>query len=227
MAVTGLELITTARIDLQDEIVSPASDGVRWLNADMLGYLNDGQTLIALLKPEASPATTQLALVAGTRQALPAGGLSLVRVNRNVTGAGALGTVPRVVLPETLDGLMPDWHTHTAAAVVKFVGYTPAIPKEFWTYPPQPANTTQKLDSTYSVVPAKLTAVSDAISLTDEYGPALVDYMLHRAFAKDAEVIDSANRSQNALAGFAAKLGVPVPTVRRAVQQQTAQGGAQ
>jgi hypothetical protein len=211
MATLASEVINKARIDLVDVIVTPATDGVRWLNADMLGYLNEAQVMVVLLKPAASIVTADVALVAGYRQALPSGGLSAVRFGGNVPG----GTVPAKSTPEVMDGIMPGWRGYAAAAKVSYVLYSAAEPKIFMTYPPQPASTAQKLEVVYVALPATISAISSAITLADEYVPALIDYLLYRAFAKDSEIPDSLARSQAALGGFAAKIGVPAAQVAK------------
>jgi len=204
MTTVASAVIGKARLDLNDPIVAPATDGVRWLNADLLGYLNDGQALIAKLKPDASIITGEISLVAGCKQALPAGGIAPIRFGKNVTG----GTVPSKALPETLDVVIPDWQNHTASATVKVIGYNPTNPTVFYTYPPQPTSTSQKIEAAYLAIPAVVAAVSSNITLPDDYVPALIDYMLHRAYGKDSEIGSDGVLSQTHYNQFLHKLGV-------------------
>jgi hypothetical protein len=221
MAMLVGDIINKARIDLMDK-ASP----YRWPDADMIGYLNEGMKLVAILKTSASLVTNQVALSAGTRQELPSGGLVPVRFGPNISSGNVIGKVPAVVGPGVLDGMIPDWNAHPANATVKFAVFSPDIPKAFWVYPPQPVSTAQKLEITYSALPAKVTATTDNIPLADEYEPALIDYVLYRAFAKDSEAPEALGRSQMSLSGFSTKLGLPVPAVKRAIQQQQ-QGATQ
>ena len=217
MAALASDVINKARIDLVDVITAPATDGVRWLNADLLGYLNDAQVVVAILKLSASVVTSEVALVAGCRQALPVGALLPIRFGKNVPG----GSAPSTVVPDALDKLIPDWQTHAAAAKVAFVAWAPTDPKVFLVYPAQPSLTTQKIEATYSALPAVIATIGNSISLADEYVPALIDYVLYRAWAKDAEAPDAAARSMQALQNFSGKLGVQMAAVRQAAQQGT------
>lgn len=220
MATPASEIIARAREDLND------ADGVRWPGLTMLKHLNEAQALIVILKPSANAVTALAPLAAGTRQALPAGAVVMVRPTRNVKADGTFERVPRLVTPEVLDGLLPGWHAATPAKTVRYVAYDPAAdPKQFWVYPPQPADTDQKLEMIHSALPEAIPNVNANVSLADEYVPALVDYLVHRCFAKDSEVPESLGRSQAALQGFATKLGVAMPAVRQAQQQQ--RGAAQ
>lgn len=212
------ELIESAWSELND-------DGTRWPTNELLGYLHEAEILIAFLKGEAYSVLTAMTLVPGTRQTLPDRAIRLGKVGCNIDDAGNPGPVPRLITPAQIDGLLPTWHSAPPTATVKYVIYDPAEPKVFGTYPPQPAGTTQKLNGVCPTVPPAFASELDAIHVPDEYSPALLDYQLHRAFMKDAEVPESASRSQGALAAFAAKLGVPVKTVQQA--QQPSAGTAQ
>ena len=222
MTTVASAIINKARPDLQDVVVSPATDGVRYLNADLLGYLNDGQVEIANFKPPASITTAEVSLVAGYKQALPATGISPLRFGKNVTG----GTIPTRTTPESLDMVIPDWQTHTANAKVTFVAYSPASPKTFQVYPPQPASTTQKLEISYYSIPAAVPAITANITLADEYVPALIDYVLHRAFGRNGEDLANLQRSRDHYNMFLYKLGLskpPATSTRQQPQTQEAQ----
>lgn len=208
MSTLASAVIAKARYDLID-------DGTRFPDAELLAHLNDGQVLIAMLVPSANPITTQVSLVAGPKQALPAGSLKLAEVSANVTGS-TRGTVPQLLSFATLSGILPNWQAETAAATVQIVAYNPVDPLVFWTFPPQPAGTAQKLELMCAALPTVVAATANNITLPDQYVPALVDYLVYRACNKDSESPAAATMSAAALAGFARKLGVTTAAVQQA-----------
>ena len=56
-------------------------------------------------------------------------------------------------------------------------------------------------------MPADATATTEAIGVRDIYANALMDYMLYRAFAKDADHPGNAERSGAHYAAFASAVG--------------------
>lgn len=173
-------LLSRAATILQD------ATNIRWPQTELLDWLNDAQREIALLKPNAFTKNQSFTLVAGTKQTLPADGISLIDVPRNL---GADGNTPgnaiRLVVREILDSQIPDWHASTrAAAVVKHYVYSPLDPKTFYVYPP--SNATSKVELVYVAAPTDA-AIGGTITLDDIYATPILDYMLFRAYTKDAE----------------------------------------
>ena len=132
--ITSLSVIVKAQKVLQD------ATGIRWDNAELLGWLNSAQREIVLYKPNANATGKAVKLAAGTRQALPTDGVQLIDVVRNM---GTSGTTPgravRQIERETLDAVNPDWHASSASATAKHFIYNILDPKAFYVYPPQPA----------------------------------------------------------------------------------------
>lgn len=175
-------LISDCRYILQDP------NAVRWTDAELLLWLNVGQIAIAIGKPDASYTLGNIQLVAGTKQSLPAAGIVLIDITRSMgTSGSTAGRAVRPMSKEMLDALDPDWHSATANATPRFYIYDSRTPKVFYVYPPQPGTGMVYVEAAYSVVPAFVAAVSNAITLDDAYRPMLVDYMLYRAFSKDDE----------------------------------------
>jgi len=68
---------------------------VRWPRNQLLDYLNDGQREVVIYRPDASMEDRVVALVdASTRQTLPANGLRLLDVVRNMGTDGATPGAP-------------------------------------------------------------------------------------------------------------------------------------
>lgn len=189
MAVTTTAaLLSRAAVILQDPT------NIRWPQTELLDWLNDGQREIALFKPNVFVKNVNVQLAAGTKQSLPADGVSLVDVVRNMgTNGSTPGAAIRVVTREILDAQVSGWHSSTANATVKHYVYTPLDPKTFYVYPPQPtgAGTQNNVEIIYVASPTDATLVS-TITIDDVYMTALLDYILFRAYTKDAEYANNA-----------------------------------
>lgn len=169
---------------------------VRWTQADLLGYLNDGMGEIVRIKPDANTVNAASGLlVAGTKQALPAGGIVLMDVVRNLGGNGT--TPGRAVTPVEMgrmDADFPDWHTHAAGAVARHFLHNKRDPKTYYVYPPQPSSGQGQVELVYSATPAKvlLAAVGNPIPLDEIYEMPLHYYLMFRAYSKNTKDADAA-----------------------------------
>lgn len=187
-------------IDRAQRILNDTT-AVRWLAADLLDWLNEGQKAAVRIAPEAYTVTANMQLATGVRQNLTAMAvvattevpLRLIEVVRNVTDATGFPALRgvRLVNRRALDQVNPDWPTDTAAALVENYMFDSRNPKEFMVYPPQPAAGQGFVEVVYSAEPADLSADTDPIVLDDSYAPALVDYIVYRAVSTDAEYGDN------------------------------------
>jgi len=193
-------IIDKAQVILQD------TTGVRWPDTELLGWLNDGQREITIFKPNASVKNTAVQLAAGTKQSLPADGVQLIDVPRNM---GTNGTTPgraiRITMREILDSQVPNWHTMTADAEAVHYMYSVLDPKNFYVYPPQPANNRGYVELIYACAPVDATS-NGTITLDDIYQTVLLDYILYRAYSKDTEFAADANRASQHQAAYLAAL---------------------
>nr|WP_133297405.1 DUF6682 family protein [Motiliproteus coralliicola] len=145
----------------------------------MLSHLSAAQLLIATLAPESASKVTEVTLVAGAEQTLPADGRSFVRGLRLPTGAFV-----RQVEKRILDEAFPNWQAESESAAIKHTMIAPKR-KMFYVYPPAVADT--KLVVEYLAVPSALNASSALLSIADEYADAAVHYALFLAFTKDSD----------------------------------------
>lgn len=194
------EIIDRARIVLND------ADGIRWLDAEFFKWINDGQRVIALVRPDSCVANTTLTLVAGSKQTLPADGLRLLDVVRNIAVDGSGARAVRHVDRDVLDTQNPSWHTDTGAQLVKNYSYDNRDPKNFYVYPP--ALVTSRLELIYSKNPTDVTALGSAIAVADIYADPLLNYVLYRAYSKDAEFAQNFQLSAGYLGAFNSMLGI-------------------
>ena len=118
---TGTNLLSRIQDTLQD------TTSVRWPEAELLRYINDAQREIVNMKPESSATHSNINLAVGTEQALPSGGLRLIKVVRNMSGTAANATGKRsirIVDIDILNTQEPNWHDSTVAGDAAPVSYT-------------------------------------------------------------------------------------------------------
>jgi hypothetical protein len=180
---------------------------VRWPEAELMRYLDDAQREVVLHKPDASSTTAVMPCVAGTKQTLPVGGLRLLEVIRNM---GSTGTTPgnaiTLVGRGVLDAQRRGWHGEAPTASVDHYVFDPRDPKTFYVYPP--AASTARIEIMYSVTPASITTAAQSIGLDAIYSNALIDYVLYRAYSKDADFAANLDRALTHYEAFASSLGI-------------------
>jgi len=181
--ITAQEVVDEARYLLQDV----TTGGVRWVDAEMLIWMNAALREVALYKPDAATVTEAVLLVAGTKQGIPAGGIHLISIARNMGSAGDTpGKAIRIVEREIMDAQNPDWHTDTENVVVKHYMFDKQDPLNYYVYPQQPVTTPEYVEISYASIPTVLTDLSDTISVPDIFANALRSYIMVLALSKDS-----------------------------------------
>lgn len=189
-------MTTTAQSILQRVVVTLQDpSAVRWATAELVRYLNDGQRDIALIRPDATATPATLTLAAGARQNLPTTGAKLLDVIRNTNGTQrAIRLTSRAVL----DAHNPDWYSKAGTTDIRHYTFDSREPRVFYVYPP--ATTNASVEMVYSAYPANITepstgalytAVTGNLSVQDIFANALTNYILYRAFSKDAETVNA------------------------------------
>lgn len=204
MTVSVTALLAKVSMILQD------INNVRWNETELLGWLNDGQLEIALLAPESSTKTVVTQWVAGTKQSLPADGLRLISVVRNMGASGSTpGRAVRVVDRAVLDAQRPNWHTETASQTALHFTFDKRNPREYYVFPAQPSPAGWA-EVVYSATPATVSAGQN-IAVQDVYSNALLNFILYRAYLKDAEYTQNAQRAMTHYEAFLQSLGAKEP----------------
>ncbi len=195
-------MLNSAVLNRVSEILQDTG-AMTWTSSQLLEWLNDAIRALVLVRPDASAITSAMQLAAGTKQVLAAGELRLIRVVRNM---GASGTTPgraiRLGDMMALDAFNPDWHTETAAVVVKEYMFDEARPDEFWVTPPVHATTAVYVEAVRSVLPTAVAAAGDTIPVDDIYSPALIEWCCYRAFSRDSENTPNWQRAARHYASF-------------------------
>jgi hypothetical protein len=206
-----VDLIVRAQTLLQDE------DSVRWTVAELQYWLNDAYKETIGLRPDANTQTAEYTCVAGPRQVLTGSfpnAIRLVEVVRNLATTSNKYSV-RLTDRRSLDTQRRSWYSDTPSASVELYMFDPRTPKEFLVYPP--ASTAARLEVIYSVLPAEHTlsdaqlinpATAETIRIDDIFATALFDYMMYRAYSKDAEQTAMMQRAVAHYQAFQNALGI-------------------
>jgi hypothetical protein len=215
MAFQALDVMKRASIILQDD------EAVRWTAPELLDYLNDGLGEIVLMKPNANTKTVNLSLAAGAKQTLAAEYSMLLRVVCNrITGNDS--AIRPIASRSIIDAQIPNWQNSTAlpqAAAVVHVIHDLADPRTFYVVPGN--NGSGVVEAVVGALPAVTAAPSAPanllienyaanVDIPDIYRTPLIDYVLYRAFSKDAGMQGGQQRAvahyelfKTAIAGFA------------------------
>lgn len=176
--------------------------GVRWPDSELLDYLNEGQRAILTYKSNAYVRTRSVPLVAGTLQSLPADGVQLFDIVRNMGANGATpGRAVRLVKREMLDSRAPNWHSATPSSETQHFMYAEASPRQFLVYPPQPSVAPGWVEMIYGAMPPDV-ALNAPIAVDDIYEMPLLDFVLYRAWMKDSEFGADGTRSASHMQAF-------------------------
>lgn len=179
----GSVLARTIVQGIRDTLID--QDQTVWTDTELLQYVSEGQQNIPRYKQDAYVVNGAVRLRAGTKQRLPADGLRLISITRNL---GTDGRTPgrAVVVADlvTINREDPDWHQQPAAATVIELYYDPMDPKHFYVSPPQPTAGQGYVEMVYAAVPPALTTLDTPLAIDDIYRSSLVDYGCARALQK-------------------------------------------
>lgn len=193
-SVTVRHLLNLAEGILQD------ADNDSWTLTDLINWYNLSARQTVILAPQANPIIESVKLVAGVRQVIPAKGLALIEIKRNMGADGA--TAGNAVFPSTtkiMQSFLQGWSAVTAAAAI--VHFMPETDRIWYNYPP--SDGTGWVEEEYSKVPDAVTYdeggdwESALVGVTDKYVDACLNFILSRAFAKDTDFPGNAARSQD------------------------------
>lgn len=210
MTVTAQSVIQSVVLDtLQD----PTSK--KWPVDQLVRYLNDGQGVVATIRPDAFIDLHTMTLAAGSRQTLPDGYLKLIEPVGNHAGRSI--SVPAGGT-RLMDAQMPGWRQSPQKSTILHVFYDERDLLHFDTWPPAEASTEIDLkllkaptpieepgaDTDWTDVNGDLSVVDDLLAL------ALKDYVLFRCYMKDAQHAAQSARASTHAQLFASALGVEV-----------------
>ena len=199
---TAGSIISKAVLQLND------MSSVRWTRAELLTWLSDAQRTMALAVPQATATLGLVTTVAGVKQSIPSDGWILLRANRNMGSSGTTpGRILQLVTHEDLTKNNPTWDGDAATGIATVYAYSPVFKSVFWIYPPADSSG-NKIEVEYSQLPIEIVTEATVISVLDVYEPVLLDYVLSKACAKDAEYAAGAQLATAYMTSFYTAIGV-------------------
>lgn len=211
MPIRVREIINSAKRTLQEQ----GAEGVRWTNQELVEYLNDAYRFLVEVEPEAFADNSEFECAAGTRQEIPANASRLIAVKRNIDGRMMPVTATD---SETLGRVRPYWHSENPTNEQELFVYDERDPKRFYVYPP--AVEGSLIEIVCAMEPEKhlVTHYEDnetQLRTTDRHYPALLNYILFRAFDKDGDGYGNFQRGQSYLAAAYNSLGAKLQNAAR------------
>jgi hypothetical protein len=122
------------------------------------------------------------------------------------------GSAITVVDRDVLDAQLPSWQSNITSDTVQHYMFDLRNPKTFYVYPGVAAGT--QIEIVYSSVPSdavEQVAGDDStgiLNIPGVYRNAVLDYVLYRAYSKDADFAGNAQRALKHYEAFTATLGL-------------------
>lgn len=182
-------------------------DGIRWDDTELLDWFNDGRREAAVLDPREFAKRLPVALQYGTLQKLPAEAYRLLRVERNNAAGSTRSTIYPVDL-RVLAAVHSGWDNPDVYPYDRDVINYAVDPDEPDTFHVFPGNDgTGQVEAIVAVLPPDATTLTDPLGVRDLLINAMADYVLYRAFSKDADYSGNGERAASHYAMFASALG--------------------
>jgi len=207
--------LTAANILTRVNNILQNTGNIRWSSSEQLEYLSDGQREIAMIRPSATATHANIQLATGTEQSIPADGLRLFSVNRNMASTDLNAAGARAISKVNLDVINseePSWHDPTVTGraahgtVVKHYMFDDRDPRKFFVYPGVSGNA--YVEVVYSKNPTTLTATLDTIQVDDMFVNALINFVLYRSYLKEGEFAANFQRAGSHYQLFTQALGL-------------------
>jgi len=200
---------TTAQVIIDEaEAILQDTSNVRWTAAYHLAGVNDACKVICQFKPDAYIVSGSMVCVEGMIQTLPADGFKLQDVVCNMgTDGSTEGNSIQLIDRKKMDAMNPGWPSVTASATTEYFMSDERYPRQFLVYPKQPSSSQGYLQLLYSAAPAEI-AAGATILIPDIYRPAILQYVLYYAYAKDLDVPGSAEKAKAYYSAFLNAIGV-------------------
>jgi hypothetical protein len=226
---TETEILTVVSGILMD------AANTRWPWTELRYYLNQGQRVISSARIDACSETRLVFLSSGVKQTIPTDAWWLLSVIRNAPIAVVEGAQQpsgiRLCELENIADSAPDWANDTPSTTVKNYAYDERTPSIYYVWPPVSpgeyysgaANT--RVEIAVAVNPTATTTTSSPIAIGQQYEAMLMDYILWRAFSKDAGLPNGMARAQMHGQAFQAAMAMANQTALHGSPNAAIQGG--
>lgn len=181
-------------------------DAARWSDDELIRWINDSRTAILVRRPQSCSKIAAVPMAAGSKQDLPADGVQLMDVIRNLGTDGATpGRSIRRTDRQAMDDVDPYWHRATPSNEISQFTYDERTPRTFYVYPPAKAGT--QLELSYAAIPPAVSSLTDTLEIGPENLEAVANFVLYRSKSKDSEYANAAEAGAF-YAAFQEALGV-------------------
>ncbi len=212
------EIIDRARPILHD------NEGVRWPQAELLAYISDAQHQIIEIKPTANAVTARITIQPNRPdQEIPENAQKMLRLVRNVLANDRPGRGIVLTSRAVMDAMNPEWPSEAGIEVEKWLYDPDSDRSTFWVYPS--VMNPVEVEAVYSSLPDPVLLATDQLSLSGRYINQILDWVLFRAFSKDADYAGASQRSMQHLDAFATAMGVKMQQMMRTNPNLTRRGG--
>ena len=184
-------------------------DAIRWTEAERELWINDGIRELLGIVPSAYVKHETVQLQPGEVQQTPADCRKLMEVRVSQKPESFGWRCARLVSREMLSLTRPAWMNKIGDGDVREYFYDPGDPDRFYVYPPQP-DEPGVVELIYQAVPAWV-ELDDVFPLREDYAMAVLNYVLYRAYSKDAEFAGNAQIALTYYQGFKAALPGAAP----------------
>jgi len=202
------------------------ADNDAWDEQELVNWANIGCRQIVSFVPAANIVVSSLKLAPGSLQRLGVKGVAVMDVIRNM---GTDGQTPGPAITRTslelLSAYLTSWPETSQDTEIANFATDPRIPTVFYVYPP--ADGTTYVEVARSEIPDAIVWDSNGnwetatVGISNEYVGALIDYILFRAFSKDADYPGNEQRALKHLKAYLQALGIAA----EAEQQGGSQNG--
>lgn len=201
--------------DVKKTLQETEEEGVRWTNEELIEYLNGACRFLIEYAPEAFADNSEFECAVGTRQEIPVNAARVLSIVRNLEGRKSPVTNTD---RSTLDSMRPYWHSENPTNQQELYFVDDRDSKRFYVYPP--AKDKSLLEIICAMEPKRhITKEAQdnesLLQVNDRYVPALMNYILHRAYDKDADTSGNFSRSQTYLQNAYNALQVKVQNTNR------------
>lgn len=181
--------------DIYDRVVDLLLDKdrsqPRWPDEELVRWINDSRMAIITRRPQACSQIATVALVSGTKQTIPADGVVLLDVIRNMgTNGNTPGRAIRRTDRQGIDDMQLYWHKASPSSEVSQYTFDDRMPKDFYVYPP--AKDGVQVELAYAKIPQAITEIGGNLEIGLESMDAVVNYVAYRAKSKDSEYANAA-----------------------------------
>lgn len=160
-------------------------DATTWSDSTLIIALNQALRILSLVRPDATSKIATVSIIKGSRQFIPADGVRLLRVVRNINVDDTFGQAVRLVQQEDMDSMSPNWH-NTEGFLVKEYMFDARSPQHFYIYPSVAPGSKVEIEySSYADDVTELNA-EDPLPVSAIFSQPVQELMLYKLLSGDS-----------------------------------------